>query len=70
MANTLGQLASHLKIWNKTIFGHIGEQKRKLVHKLKKAQHEVEISNSGLAVEKELQLRTEPEQILNQEELL
>lgn len=70
MANTLGQLTSHLKVLNKTIFGHISEQKRKLVHYLKKAQHEVEISNSRQAVERELNLRANLERILDQEELL
>lgn len=70
MARTLGNLTKGLRDWNKTIYGHIGKHKCKLISSLKKVQHEVERTNSVLAVSREMSIRAELEKVLDQEELL
>lgn len=70
MTHTLGDLTKGLKEWNKIVYGHIGEHKQKLLSSLKKTQHEVERSSSALSISKEMDIRSELEKVLDQEELL
>ncbi|KAK5783620.1 hypothetical protein PVK06_038131 [Gossypium arboreum] len=70
MASTLKQLTSGLKEWNTKIFGHIGTRKRDIAKNLSKIQHILERTNSTFLIQKEMDLRKEMEDILNQEELL
>lgn len=61
MAYTLGNLTKGLKEWNKTVYGHIRDPKRKLLSSLKRVQFEVERSSSAFYISKEMEIRSELE---------
>ncbi|XP_052886977.1 uncharacterized protein LOC128295438 [Gossypium arboreum] len=70
MADSLSDFTSHVKNWNKFVYGFIGMRKRQLLRSLGNIQKAMDQSNSRRLVNLEMEVRDELESVLNHEELL
>ncbi|KAH1048009.1 hypothetical protein J1N35_038793 [Gossypium stocksii] len=70
MANSLLDFTSHVKDWNRSVYGFIGTRKRQLLRSLGNFQKAMDWSSSSRLAELEMEVRDELENVLNHEELL
>ncbi|KAG8473137.1 hypothetical protein CXB51_035140 [Gossypium anomalum] len=70
MATSLSEFTSHVKDWNKSVYGFIGSRKKQLMQLLGCIQKAMDWSSSSRLAEKEMEICGELETVLNHEELL
>ncbi|KAG8501637.1 hypothetical protein CXB51_004070 [Gossypium anomalum] len=70
MADSLSEFTSHVKYWNRSIYGHLGTRKRQLLKSLVSIQKAMDQSTSRRLANLEMEVRDELESVLNHEELL
>lgn len=70
MTKSLCLFTFDIKMWNRTVYGHIGDRKKFLLNRLTVIQKALERSNLERLKGVELQLRDELEYVLYHEELL
>lgn len=70
MAESLSDFTSHVKNWNRSVYGFIGTRKIQLLRLLGNIQKASDQSNFRRLVNLELEVRDELESVLNHEELL
>ncbi|XP_039047500.1 uncharacterized protein LOC120188001 [Hibiscus syriacus] len=68
--NSLNSITISLNVWNMDIYGHVIQEKRKLKRKLLTIQVEIDRNGNDRIFDKELEIRSKLEEILDHEELL
>ncbi|KAA3459207.1 reverse transcriptase [Gossypium australe] len=70
MADSLNNFTSHVKDWNKNVYGFLGSRKRQLLRSLNNIQKALYHTDSSFLAKQEMEVRDELENVLNHEELL
>ncbi|KAA3488942.1 reverse transcriptase [Gossypium australe] len=70
MIVSLSELTSHVKAWNKSVYGFLGTHKRNLLKSLGTIQKAMDQSSSRSLATLEMEVRDELESVLNHEDLL
>ncbi|KAA3472799.1 reverse transcriptase [Gossypium australe] len=70
MADALAEFTSYLKVWNKSVYGHIISRKKILISKLADIHWRMNFSGSNHLTQIKMEVRLELENVLHHEELL